>query len=143
LSQDEEHALRWLVRASVRGSTPSGCDHCYNPSLSGVHTNSDEEREKWTQFERERFGCVGVAFHPFKFKDGYELFTCPHKIRTDSSLGEYFTAFSWLEKYNQLPFGELCHQSERFMQSIRAIQVEVAAIDKENAEQAKSKMRKR
>lgn len=86
------------------------------------------------------FGCIGKAKHPFYFKDDeYELFTCPHKISRESRLYEYLKAFTWLEAYGKLPYGELCDLSDRFITAIEVIRAEIKTIDKEKSKEAETK----
>jgi len=131
----------WLCRKYLKSKTPADCDYCNKPEERGERFEDAESKDRAIESTKKLYGCIGRAEHPFKFDDGYQLYTCPNKY--ESELYQYFRAYSWYDHHGTLPFGELEDQSERLVVAMETIRTEYRKIDKEDSEKLKEKWQKK
>jgi len=141
ITEDERHALMWLCRKYSKSKTPDDCGYCNNPIARGLNFKNATEKRKFIRQTKRQYGCIGKAMHPFKFDDGYELYTCPNKF--EKEFAEYFRAYAWIEHQGIFPFGEFEDQSEKFILIMETIRTEYRKMDKEDANKMKEKWQKK
>lgn len=144
LSEDEEHAIRWMIRndSKLGHRQPRDCDYCNHPERRGVRVVTKAERRKNIHQTKRLYGCIGKAIQPCKVvneKSVYELKTCPHKVFREGGIIHYFRAYSWFDQKGIFPFGDFEDQSEKLVRVFETIRTEHRRIDKELADKEQKK----